>query len=150
MTALDFNKLTPRSDPDRPDCWQVFCGDVHAGTISKSVGRPNAQEEWTWSAGVYPGSRPREIKSGTASTFKDAKAAFEPAWLAFASSRAGADFEEWRDQRDCTAWKYWRRDQGMPTPTQSETGRARCFCGAEITTASVVEHVRAAHREIGA
>jgi hypothetical protein len=59
---------------------------LQAGHIARSVGRPNAQNEWTWSAGFYPGSRPGEIKTGTADTFEAAKAAFEKAW--------------WRDQRD--------------------------------------------------
>jgi hypothetical protein len=76
------------------------------------------------------------------------QAKFERARLAFASSRTAADFAEWRDQRDWTAWKYRMRDAGLPMPAQSVSGRARCFCEAEITTASVSAHVRIAHQEI--
>jgi hypothetical protein len=148
MTSLDFTKLTRRRG-DGPDCWHIYCGDIRAGTISKAVGMPNAQNDWSWSAGFYPGSHPREIKGGSAPTFDEAKAAFEPAWLAFAESRTDADFAVWRDQRDFTAWKYEMRDHGSPMPTQSESGRARCFCGAEVTTASVLAHVRTAHRDRG-
>lgn len=148
MPPLDFTKLTRRGDPDRPDSWLVYCGDIHAGTISKSIGRPNAQNDWTWSAGFYPGSQPGEIKGGTANTFERAKAKFERAWLALASSRTAANFAEWRDQRDCTARKYRMRDAGLPMPTHLESCRARCFCGTEITTASVASRVRIAHQEI--
>lgn len=116
MTPPDFTQLTRRPDPDRADCCRINCGDVCAGWIARSVGRPNAQNEWTWSAGFYPGSGPGEIKSGTANTFVDAKAKFERAWLTFASSRTAEDFEEWGDQRDWTLRKYAARDAGLPVP----------------------------------
>jgi hypothetical protein len=142
--------MPPSTSPSSRDAAILIghCGGIHAGTISKSIGRPNAQNDWTWSAGFYPGSQPGEIKGGTANTFKEAKARFERAWLAFVSSRTAADFAEWRDQRDWIAWKYQMRDAGLPMPAHSESGRARCFCGAEITTASVAAHLRIAHQEI--
>ena len=118
MTALDFTQLTRRADPDRADCWRIYRGDVCAGWIARSVGRPNAQNEWTWSAGFYPGSGPGEIKIGTADTFAEARAKFERAWLAFASSRTPEDFEEWREQRDWTARKYAARDRGEQVPVR--------------------------------
>jgi len=108
--------LTRRRDPDRPDCWFIYCGDIHAGTIAKAVGMPNAQNHWNWSAGFYPGSRPGEIKGGSAETFEKAKARFERAWLVFASRRTEADLQEWRDQRDWTARKYALRDRGEQVP----------------------------------
>lgn len=111
MTALDFSKLTRRPDPHRPDCWRIFCGDICAGWIAKAA-TVNAASVWNWSAGFYPGSGPGEIRSGTANSFEEAKAKFERAWLAFASSRTPEDFEEWRDQRDWTAQKYAARDRG--------------------------------------
>jgi hypothetical protein len=151
MTPLNFDKLTrSRADPEWDDYWQIWCGDILAGTISKANGMPNAKNCWNWSAGFYPGSHPREIRGGTADTFEEARAEFLPAWPAFARSRKPEDFEEWRDQRDWTACKYRMHDEGLPLPTQSDTGRARCFCGAEITTASVAGHIRAAHQETGA
>jgi hypothetical protein len=116
MMQFDFNKLTRRRDPYRPECWRIYCGDICAGWIAKAVGMPNAMNLWTWSAGFYPGSGPGEIKGGTANTFEEARAKFERAWLTFASSRTPDDFEEWRDQRDWTARKYAARDAGQPVP----------------------------------
>ncbi len=113
---FDFTKLTRRRDANRPDCWQVYCGDICAGWIAKAIGMPNAQNDWTWSAGFYPGSGPGEIRSGCADTFEAARIAFERAWLAFATSRTPDDFEEWRDQRDWTARKYALRDRGEQVP----------------------------------
>lgn len=113
---MDFNNLRRRRDRERPDCWHIYCDDIHAGTIALATGRPNAAIEWQWSAGFYPGSHPNEIKSGTAPTFEAAKAAFERAWIVFASKRTEADFAEWREHRDWTAKKYALRDSGQPVP----------------------------------
>lgn len=116
MTALDFTKLSRRADPHWPDTWLIYCGDICAGHIARSVGRPNAQNEWTWSAGFYPGSSAGEIKTGVAATLEEAKTKFRRAWLAFASNRAPEDFEAWRDQRDWTARKYAFRGRGEQVP----------------------------------
>jgi hypothetical protein len=40
-------------------------------------------------------------------------------------------------------------DEKMPMPTQRTDGRARCFCGEEITNASVEMHIHELHRGIG-
>jgi hypothetical protein len=33
--------LTRRLDPDRPDCWLIYFGDVHVGTIARrNTARP--------------------------------------------------------------------------------------------------------------
>lgn len=93
-----------------------MCGDVEAGWIAKSVGRPDAVNEWTWSAGFYPGSKPGEIMNGTASSFDEARAAFTVAWLKFAHSRTPSDFAAWRDQQEWTRRKYTARDAGLPCP----------------------------------
>jgi hypothetical protein len=53
---------------------------VHVGTVARCVGNPGAVERWQWSCGFYPGSHPGESRHGTASTFKDARAAFEATW----------------------------------------------------------------------
>jgi hypothetical protein len=36
-------------------------------------------------------------------------------------------------------------DAGLPLPTQSISGRARCFCGADIDIKGTRAHVHAAH-----
>jgi hypothetical protein len=118
VRMMNFTDLRRRRDPDRPDCWFIYCGDIHAGTIAKAVGMPNAFNNWNWSAGFYPGSRPGETKTGCADSFEEAKAKFEAAWLVFASTRTENDYQEWRDQRDWTARKYAARDQGKPVPVR--------------------------------
>jgi hypothetical protein len=57
-----------------------------------------------------------------------------------------ADFQEWRDQRDWTAWKYAMHDARLKLPAQLPSGRSQCYCGASIDIAGVPEHVRTAHR----
>ena len=52
---------------------------------------------------------------------------------------------EHRAQRAWTAWKYAMQEAGLPLPTQSTSGRARCFCGATIDIAVTDRHVHDAH-----
>jgi hypothetical protein len=63
----------------RPDCWHVFFGDVHVGTITERAGNPHDTEPWEWRCGFYPGSLPGECTSGTAASFDEARADFERA-----------------------------------------------------------------------
>jgi hypothetical protein len=92
--------LTRRRYPERPDCWHVYYGDVHAGTIAKRVGNPFGTDPWEWNCGFYPGSHPGEHRSATAVTFEQARADFERAWAVFLPKRTEVDFQAWRDQRD--------------------------------------------------
>jgi hypothetical protein len=98
--------LTRRRSLDRHDCWHVYYGDVHVGTIAKRVGIPRDQAPWGWSCGFYPGSHPGEYSSGTAATLDQARAGFEAAWRVFLAKRTEADFQAWRDQQDWTERKY--------------------------------------------
>jgi hypothetical protein len=51
--------LTRRRDHNLPQqCWRIYYGDVHAGTISQCVGNPGATPKWQWRCGFHPGSRP--------------------------------------------------------------------------------------------
>jgi hypothetical protein len=99
-------ELTRRRDPHRHDCWLIYYGDVHAGTIARRVCNPGAAEGWQWLCGFYPGSDPGEQRGGTTETFDKARAAFEAAWPRYLPKRTEADFQEWRDQRDWTERKY--------------------------------------------
>jgi hypothetical protein len=101
-----------RSDNHRQECWHIFYGDIHAGTITERVGNPRDTERWEWRCGFYPGSHPGEHQSGTAASFAEARADFERAWRVFLSNRTEADFQAWRDQRDWTARKYALWDAG--------------------------------------
>jgi hypothetical protein len=49
--------LTRRPDPHRADCWLIYFGDVHVGTVARAVGTPNATVEWRWQCGFYPRMR---------------------------------------------------------------------------------------------
>jgi hypothetical protein len=105
-----------RSDDHRRECWLIYYGDIHAGTIAERVGNPHDTKPWEWRCGFYPGSHPGEHQSGTAASFNEARADFESAWKIFLSKRTEADFRKWRDQRDWTAEKYRRFDRGEPMP----------------------------------
>jgi hypothetical protein len=104
--------LTRRHDPNRKECWLIYFGDVNVGHSAKSIGNPNAEPQWQWHCGFYPGSNPGEQRGGTAPTFDQARADFEVAWQTFSAKRTDADYQAWRDQRDWTARKYARWDRG--------------------------------------
>jgi hypothetical protein len=128
--------LIRRRNPERLDCWHVYCGNVHAGAIDV--------DQWEW-CGFYPGMEPGLHQGGTAVDFGHARADFESAWRRILPTLTGADFQKWRWQRGLTAWKYTMWGTGMKLPTQLPSGRSRCYCGASIDIAGVGEHVRAAH-----
>ena len=113
--------LTRRRYPERQDCWNIYFGDVHVGTIAKCVGNPAASERWQWMCGFYPGSKPGEQTNGTANTFDQARADFEVAWRTFSAKRTEADYQAWRDHRDWTARKYamWKRGYRFPSQQAS-------------------------------
>jgi len=68
-----MTKLTRRRDPNRKEeCWHVYFGDVHVGTIARRVGQPHDEDPWQWLCGFYPGSDPGEQTGGTAATFEQA------------------------------------------------------------------------------
>lgn len=98
-------ELTRRPDPHHAGSWYVYYGDVHVGTIAKVVDTSRVAS-WQWSVGFYPGTRPGEHRDGSASTFDEARAAFEAAWLPFLARRTEADFQKWRDRE---AWNEEKR-----------------------------------------
>jgi hypothetical protein len=105
-------ELTRRRYRERQDCWHVYFGDVHVGTIARRVGIPHSGRAWGWVCGFYPGSEPGEYRDGTAKTFDQARADFAVAWQRFSARRTEADYQAWRHQRDWTAEKYRRFDRG--------------------------------------
>ena len=131
MTALQWRmpELTRRRYPERKDCWHVYYGDVHVGTIAIRVGIPHDEDPWGWICGFYPGSHPGEFTDGTAATFDQARADFEQAWAVFLSKRTEADFQAWREARDWTERKYamWKRGERMPS--QKPSSLMTCPCG---------------------
>jgi hypothetical protein len=136
-TALQWRMpaLTRRRYPERQDCWHVYYGDVHVGTIAIRVGIPRDEVPWGWICGFYPGAHPGEQTTGTAVTFDQAREAFETAWRVFLANRTDADFQAWRDARDWTARKYvlWDAGERLP-PNEWEPGKPssiylKCPCG---------------------
>jgi hypothetical protein len=137
--------LSRRRYPERQDCWHIFYGDIHVGTIARRVGCPADVDQWEWTCGFYPGMEPGQHQGDTAVDFDHARADFEAAWRAILRRLTETDFQKWRYQRDATAWKYRMWDTGKKLPTQLPSGRSRCYCGASIDIAGVPGHVRAAH-----
>ena len=87
-------QLTRRRSPEhREQWWEIYYGDIRAGTIAERTGNPHDTEQWEWRCGFYPGSRPGECTSRTAETFDLARAAFEAAWTVLLANRTEADFE---------------------------------------------------------
>jgi hypothetical protein len=99
-------------------------------------GLPLSAPQWRWDVGFYPIDHRGRSRTGYASRFDQVRAAFEAAWQDYLP-QCTEDFAEHRRQRTFTAWKYAMHDAGLPLPTQSATGRARCFWGAEIDLANV-------------
>jgi hypothetical protein len=89
--------LTRRPDPHRADCWLIYFGDVHVGTVARAVGTLNATEEWRWQCGFYPGCNAGEHRVGSAPSFDRARSDFERAWRTFSARRTEADYQAWRD-----------------------------------------------------
>ena len=112
--ASNQTPLTRRRDPHRSDCWLIYFGDVHVGSVGRAVGTPGAAERWVWFCGFYPGSNPGEQANGTAANLDQARA--ERAWMVFSARRTEADYQAWREQRDWTARKYAAWDRGERVP----------------------------------
>jgi hypothetical protein len=129
-------ELTRRRSADaREECWHIYYGDIHAGTIAIRTGNPHDEDPWEWNCGFDPGSEPEEHQSDTAATFDEARADFEREWRVFLSKRTESDFQAWRDQRDWTARKYalWDAGKKLP-PNEREPGKPcsrfrKCPCG---------------------
>jgi hypothetical protein len=119
-----MSALTRRRDHNiREECWRVYYGDVHVGTIAIRSGIPHDRPPWGWRCGFYPGSESGEYTSGTATTFEQARADFAKAWQVFSAKRTEVDYQAWRDQRDLTARKYARWDRGERLPAQQPRAR---------------------------
>ena len=135
-------ELTRRRDAtENLEQWSIFDGAVRVG-IMRKVGGTEGADVWQWSCGLR--ALPRQ-PSGTAGTFDEARDAFQKAWEEIGPQITPEMRTEWLEQEAFTAWKYAMHDAGCRMPTQSTTGRSRCFCGDEITTAGVMDHIRAAH-----
>jgi hypothetical protein len=137
--------LTRRRLNERFESWGIFYGEVQVGGLSQHIGVGSTMI-WQWSCGFYPGcDRRTQMSAGNALTFEEAKAEFQKSWVRLQPQITPAMIDEWRQQRAFTAWKYAMIDAGCQLPTQSTTGRARCYCGNEVTIAGMPEHVHEQH-----
>ncbi len=127
------------------ESWQVYYGDVRIGWIGERAGAPKSTEQWGWTCGFHP--RDRHV-SGTAGSFDQARREFERAWQDYLPCCSPDDFDAWHYQQAATAWKYRMWDTGCRIPTQTVDDRSRCFCGVEISTASIGDHIIARHIEV--
>ena len=56
--------LGRRRYKERLDCWHIYFGDVHVGTIARRAGIPHDKDPWGWTCGFYPGSNPDDQQHG--------------------------------------------------------------------------------------
>jgi hypothetical protein len=145
--CIRFNSLRcpliRRRDPNRPECWHVYYGNVQVGTIARRVGNPHDTDPWERLCGLYLAAIP--VRNGTSGSFDQASADFGAAWALLLPKRTEADFDKWRRHTVWTAWKYAMWDAGCRMPAQNTSGRSRCFCGTEIDLKNTEAHVYAAH-----
>jgi hypothetical protein len=140
--------LTRRRCPEaREECWHIYFGAAHVGTIGIRYGVPVYQDQWSWSLGFYPVSHRGEDAADTAATFEQARRNFETAWRALQPKLSDADFRAYRRQRAFVFWKYAMWENGCKLPTRLPGGQSRCFCGAPIDIPGIEQHVFAAHME---
>ena len=97
-----------RTDDPHREVWEIWYDGVRVGLIGERSGAPMHQPGWQWHCGFYPGSHPREHRTGVAASFEAARADFQRAWEAFLRQRTEADFAEWRAQQAYTSAKYAR------------------------------------------
>jgi hypothetical protein len=126
-------ELTRRRSTDAPEeCWHVFYGDVHVGTIAIRTGVPVDVDQWEWRCGFCLGMEPGQHQGGTAETFDHARADFEAAWRTLLPTLTEADFDRWRETRDWAKRKYAMWERGEKLPSQIPSSMMRCPCGARF------------------
>jgi hypothetical protein len=120
--------LIRRRYRERQNCWHVYYGDVHVGTIAERSGVPVDVDQWGWSCGFYPGIHPRQHRYGTGTDFAEARAGFEADWSDLSPEIPEDAFEEWRHQCDFTVRKYAAWDRGE-FPSRVASSIMTCVCG---------------------
>lgn len=140
-----MTELTRRRLDTNFESWAIYYGEVLVGSISARSGVPKHANQWQWTCGFYPGSGPREMTTGTAVDFAEAREMFDRAWKALHPQKSETDYQEWRDHRDFTEWKYAMRDAGRELPTQNTSGVSECYCGIIVTISDVPKHIRQYH-----
>lgn len=63
---------SPAADTPNDKIAGISITEVRVGTIARRIGNPFDNDPWEWNCEFYPGSHPRECKTGTAKTFERA------------------------------------------------------------------------------
>ena len=99
------------------DCWFIYCGDIHAGTIARATACRTRRTTGTGRRASIRARIPARSRSGCAETFEEARAKLSAGMAGVRSEpQAERDFAEWREWQDWTARKYAARDAGLPCP----------------------------------
>jgi hypothetical protein len=109
--------LTRRKDLHRPDCWDIYFGDISVGSIGRCAGVPLHVDQWEWGCGLSAAPNRRLSAAGTAASFDEARDALGAAWAKLEPLIKPEDYDAHRRQRAFTAWKYamWARGELMPS-----------------------------------
>jgi hypothetical protein len=134
-----------RADRGHQETWLIYYDDINIGFIGQRAGVPKNVNQWGWSCGFYPGLEPSQHRRGTAATFEEARAGFEVAWAALQPEIPSAAFDAYRKERAFRAWIDGMWEARCKLPTQSASGRSKCFCGAEIDLTNTEAHVYECH-----
>jgi hypothetical protein len=121
--------LTRRRYPERADCWHVYYGEVHVGTIAKRTGVPPDEDPWGWSCGFYPGSHPGGMHERIGRNFRPGPRRLRSRVAGVSGEADGRRFSGWRDARDWTARKYAMWERGERLPSQKPSSLMTCPCG---------------------
>jgi hypothetical protein len=123
--------LTRRRYRERQNCWHIYYGEVHVGTIAERSGVPVDVDQWGWSCGFYPGLHPGQHRHGTAANFTEARIGFEADWNSLLPEIPEGAFDEWLHQRDFTARKSasWERGE---FPSRIASSMMTCTCGVRF------------------
>lgn len=73
---------------------------LSVGPIGRRAGVPVEVDQWGWSCGFYPGLEPGQHRSGSATTFDQARADFETVWAVLLPDIPAGAFDEYRRDRE--------------------------------------------------
>jgi hypothetical protein len=83
---------------------------MYGSARSGNSGVPTHGDQWGWDCGFFPGGP--KSKGGDGLTYEACQEALQQAWDEMLRTLPESAFEEWREHRDRTAWKYRRTTSG--------------------------------------
>jgi hypothetical protein len=148
-----FNSACPNSPAAdaREECWHVYYGDVHVGTIAIRTGIP-FDEDLRLLSGQRAG---RVIRTGPQPPSTMLAPISKPHGAYFRPSEPRGDYQAYRGARDWHARKYAMWEAGERLPSQKFSSLRICPCGEIFDshrpehTLIHVPHITAAHEADG-